>query len=700
MTAQPNNSKIPDLLSVLPEPLFRMKRFLLYKIFPGAKPGKTIKTPFYADGGPRKGLLDTAADLDRLVTLEEALDEFMVGGYSGIGFALSGDGIAAFDFDYCLSENGKLLKSHSGYEIIRKAKDMGAYIEVSPSGRGLRIVGPCSVEGAYSKDGTEVWSAKRYVTLTGDVWANPKGWVGLDPLRSPLGAPKERVEHEDDDDGPIITPKTLGELKSALDAISSDERELWIRMGMALKTIGPKGKALWMAWSAKSEKFVEADAERVWDSFEPGRTNYKAVFSEAQGHWDWDNPGKKTKKPFSEDPEEDDEDEEEDEAPSSRQIDLGEQKLFPTEYILDGFLPAQVSVIAGAWGAGKSTNLIPLLASAAHLSPEEWGFNPTLRRHIVWVTEAPEQARDTLYSLAKSEGAAPWAEFKKWFHLFPAKRLSPKAMARQLKRLAEELTTTAENGYKVKPVIVLDTTTANLDLENESDNSVVGAAMSTLKQALPSTPIVLIGHTPKALVKSDVADMTFRGAGAWEAEAAATYFLVYDQDTEMRFLAIRKARFTPDYREIDFDHAGGSEIVETPWGEPQSKGYLHGVPSKSDGQARRAAREEVIEERRQEQQERSRSDRQQRILDFVRQCALDGTLATRASIRAEVGGKNELLVEATNRLTEAGLLVSHHIGTRVEGLGFGGRIPDIVLPPEVDLEAFLDRARANFEERE
>jgi hypothetical protein len=136
--------------------------------------------------------------------------------------------------------------------------------------------------------------------------------------------------------------------------------------------------------------------------------------------------------------------------------------------------------------------------------------------------------------------------------------------------------------------------------------------MSVLKQTLPGLPIILIGHTPKAMVRADVGDMTFRGAGAWEAEAAATFFLIHDFETEMRFLAIRKARFRPAYPEIDFDFAGGSEIVETPWGEPQSKAYVHGVPTKSSGEARKAARAEVVQDRKDQVKEKSVTERQRR----------------------------------------------------------------------------------------
>lgn len=693
----------PDILEVLPPRLLDMQRFLLWREFPGAKPGKTRKTPFYASGEPRKGLLDIDNDLRKLVSFDEAMDVYMLGGYSGIGYAVvGGDNIGAFDIDHCLTEDGQLIDSHAGYKLVLEAKRRGAYIERSPSGTGLRIIGPCTNEEAYSKNDLEYWGAKRYVTLTGEVWANPGGWVSIDDLRDTLAPRRENKERkeDDDDDDVIITPRTIEELESALEAIDADERELWIRMGMALKTVGQKGYRLWIEWSKKSQKFNQADADRVWDSMRPQSTNYKAVFTEAQQEWGWRNPRKgkplTDKEPHEDDDEQDEHLEGDDVSSLYPPVDYGDLKrLRHTEFILDGFLPAGVSVIAGAWGAGKSTNLIPLLASVCHLAPEEWGFWPTLRRHVIWITEAPEQAWDTLYSISKAEGAADRHEFKNWFHLFSAKRKDPKVVAKNIKKMLPGFTHEAENGFPIQPVVVLDTTTANLDIENESDNSMVGAAMSALKQALPGVPIVLIGHTPKALTRADVGEMTFRGAGAWEAEAAATYFLIYDQETEMRFMAIRKARFTPTYREIDFDSESGSEIVETPWGEPQAKGYLHGVPRKSDGQARKQARQEVIEEKKEDQKAKQMTERQSRVLAVVRDMIDKNRLPTKTAVREAIGGKAEMVIGAMDRLLESGLLVSHQLRKeQAEQMGhtMKGRIPEVLLPAEVDLSLFIETA--------
>jgi len=681
---------LAHLEEVLPDELLRQRRFLIWNEEPHPKdPGKRIKVPYYPSGKRRRGPLGSDRDLSQLTTLPEAFEAATALRMTGVGFALVGEGIGAFDLDNCLDEDGHLIESHAGADLVIEAEMAGAYMEVSPSGRGLRIVGASSITEAYSRDGLEYWGTGRFITLTGDVWSNPKGFRCLEDFRKRIQPLRPVSEHSlDEDEVPIITPRLLSNLKSALASINADERELWVRMGLALKGLGDKGFQLWDEWSRTSDKYDRQDSLRVWDSLRPTVIGYKSVFSEAQENWGWENPEARRNRSNEEgdgDPD--------DPIPSStkgpERVPLGDMVLHPTEFVLDGFLPTGVTVIAGAWGAGKSTNLIPLFASVAHLTPEDWGFWPQLRRKVIWVTEAPNQARDTLYSLAKAGGSASWQEFREWFHLYQAKRQSPRATAKFLRRRVEELTYELPNGFKVAPALVLDTTSANLDLENESDNSEVGAAMAELKQRLPGIPLTLIGHTPKALAKSDVSDITFRGAGAWEADSVATYFLVHDQDTDIRFLAIRKCRFTPTYSEIQFDHFAGSEIVDTPWGEPQSKSYLHGIPIRSSGEQRRAAQEAVREEKREQQRERALSDRQTRIMAMVSEAAAAGEMLTKASIRKALGGKTELAVAALDRLLESGRVKLVEIP---EGAwDQDGRTPEgIILPAEVDPELFFD----------
>lgn len=91
---------------------------------------------------------------------------------------------------------------------------------------------------------------------------------------------------------------TLADLQSALDFMSSDDRERWVRMGHALCKLGERGFRMWLDWSRKSDKFDERDAVRVWNSCKGGRTDFRAVFAEAQRQG-WSNPARHDAGPFS-----------------------------------------------------------------------------------------------------------------------------------------------------------------------------------------------------------------------------------------------------------------------------------------------------------------------------------------------------------------------------------------------------------------
>ena len=78
---------------------------------------------------------------------------------------------------------------------------------------------------------------------------------------------------------PKSTPPAWSELegariRSALQVIPADEREIWLRVGMALHwtTWGDRARALWDEWSKKSQKFEDSEQEKAWNSF--GRVGY------------------------------------------------------------------------------------------------------------------------------------------------------------------------------------------------------------------------------------------------------------------------------------------------------------------------------------------------------------------------------------------------------------------------------------------
>ncbi len=94
--------------------------------------------------------------------------------------------------------------------------------------------------------------------------------VAFPPIEMPFVAPS-RVWRPRSDDGQRIA--------NALQRIPSNEREVWLRVGMALRNhYGDAGRAVWDPWSATSEKFDLRVQERVWRSFRRGGIGVGTIF--------------------------------------------------------------------------------------------------------------------------------------------------------------------------------------------------------------------------------------------------------------------------------------------------------------------------------------------------------------------------------------------------------------------------------------
>jgi Mrp family chromosome partitioning ATPase len=149
----------------------------------------------------------------------------------------------------------------------------------------------------------------------------------------------------------------------------------------------------------------------------------------------------------------------------------------PPRWVLPGFIGHGVLVVAGAHGVGKTTALLPLALTAAGLHGDD------LRERL---------------------------------HIVDAVRLDPSFVAQVGTTYREQFTRTVD-GVELLPLVVLDTKSAVLALDNENDNSEASAMMAALKQGFAGLPVWLIGHVAKAnLSRSDVTGLSSRGASAIE----------------------------------------------------------------------------------------------------------------------------------------------------------------------------------------
>jgi predicted transcriptional regulator len=137
---------------------------------------------------------------------------FASGGFDGIGFTLSGSGYAAYDLDHCHDPaTGKITD-----DALARVNRVGSYTEISPSGRGLRIIGEAKGEKHWSKQGAvEIFrNTKHYITITGNA-LNGNGSGALNNIDDAINADTGTT----DDEQPQHTttgPKTAEDLMSTV----------------------------------------------------------------------------------------------------------------------------------------------------------------------------------------------------------------------------------------------------------------------------------------------------------------------------------------------------------------------------------------------------------------------------------------------------------------------------------------------------
>ena len=156
-------------LANLPEaltPLVLCSRWLIWR-WEQAKNGKFTKPPYIATDPGRHAANN---DPSTWGPYKDAVSAVHAGRAHGIGFSLTGSDYAAIDLDDCRDpETGKIAAW--AQDIIDRAP--GAYVEITVSGTGLRILGVAAGAEAHrrfvvtAEAGVEVFrKATRYITIS------------------------------------------------------------------------------------------------------------------------------------------------------------------------------------------------------------------------------------------------------------------------------------------------------------------------------------------------------------------------------------------------------------------------------------------------------------------------------------------------------------------------------------------------------
>ena len=535
---------------------------------------------------------------------------------------------ASGNYLVCLDVDMKHASGPTNVAIQRMAKYVKQHkmlTEVSVSGRGRHVflwVSPPKesdqVLPKYKLGGgqeLEVFglpnSAGKSVLLSGnavvgefqeavDLYALLQDWgiIEQHQLQEPKPAPPSQ-SFDFTQLGSRIEDSDLDRAVKALHHISPDcDYDQWIELGQALHTeFGEAGLGPWMQWSMAGAKFAGTkDIEVHWKSFHQGKGVGLGTLYKHAKDCGYEPPTKQTERksavedfaavinaPVTTDAPD----------PSWPELALDLTRLNPIDYLIEGFMAHSFFILAGQPGVGKTTAVLSMCMVMAGFSVEGCEIHSKTRRKSIIVTEDSDQIIRTLFAYSKHYGIN---NLNDWFVVIDARRSNVK----DLLRLAHNIERHTVNG--IKPLLVLDTANATMDIDNENDNSEVGSFIAAIKQTIfiqQKAPVCILTHTNKTISRQD-SDAMARGASAFTGDATLTGVLFMDEDNQ-RYLKLTKTRYEPAFREIKFDSITFPEIVITPAGDLQEIICRVAIPAMSSEQDRRQAAAERQSDKKQQQ---------------------------------------------------------------------------------------------------
>jgi hypothetical protein len=385
-------------------------------------------------------------------------------------------------------------------------------------------------------------------------------------------------------------PDEMAKAAQALQHISPDcDYDQWIEIGQALHSeFGEQGCSLWDTWSQGGTKYQGTkDIEVHWKSFHQGKGVGLGTLYKHAKDAGWEAPTKQTERksavedfaavisqaPVATDVLD----------PSWPELALDLTKLNPIDYLIEGFMAHSFFILAGQPGVGKTTAVLSMCMVMAGFSVDGCEIHAKKKRKSIIVTEDSDQIIRTLFAYSKHYGIN---NLNDWFVVIDARRSNVK----DLLRLAHNIERHTVNG--IKPLLVLDTANATMDIDNENDNSEVGAYIAAIKQTIfiqQKAPVCILTHTNKTISRQD-SDAMARGASAFTGDATLTGVLFMDEDNQ-RYLKLTKTRYEPQFREIKFDSITFPELVTTPAGDLQEIICRVAIPAMSSEQDRMAAKQ-------------------------------------------------------------------------------------------------------------
>ena len=498
-------------------------------------------------------------------------------------------------------------------KLMDQAKERGLLTERSHSKKGGHIIFLAKPDDSLppkidlgNHQEIEIFghpgSAGKNVMLTGDsmrgnlidLGCTVKEFLATAGIQ--MQEPKPASQTQTFDFSQMLSKGSSSDFEKALDALNSINPDIdyedWIAIGQALHSeFGEQGKNAWYSWSSLGSKYQgEKDLDSHWKSFgKKDGVKLGTLYKHAMDHG-WQQPTKQSeRKSAVEDfaavinqvqaPAAEAND------PSWPELQLDLTHLKPIDYLIEGFMAHSFFVLAGQPGVGKTTAILSMSMVMAGFNLDGCEIYAKTKRKTIIVTEDSEQIIRTLFAYSKHFKIN---NLNDWFVVIDARRSEVK----DLLRLAHNIEKHTING--IRPLLVLDTANATMDIDDENNNSEVGSFIAAIKQTIfiqQKAPVCILTHLNKAVSRQE-SDAMARGASAFTGDATLTGVLFLDEDNQ-RYLKLTKTRYEPVFREIKFDSITFPEVVTTQAGDMQEIICRVAIPSMSSEKERMAAKQSM-----------------------------------------------------------------------------------------------------------
>jgi hypothetical protein len=340
--------------------------------------------------------------------------------------------------------------------------------------------------------------------------------------------------------------------------------------------------------------------------------------------------------------------------PLLRFFDLRKPPALPN-WVIPGFIAEGLVVIAGAHGVGKTSAILPLSLVAAGIHRKDDPLSPRHWRHVIYITEDLNQAHRIIRCLAEYDTDLMNVDtISDRLHLVESIRM-PVHRVIQVGHDYHERFTRVIDEVELKPLVVIDTKSSLIELEDENDNAAASEIVAALKQQFKGLPTWVIGHIAKAsLGRTDVDRLSMRGSSSFEADANQVLYLIKENNT--RYLVRGKTRFEAAWPELQIKSLTAELIEEDVWGDLQSVTlrWSQLLPSTT-------SRAQHSADARQADKAAAAEDLRSRVLSAVVEGQASGNHMNSTMLREKLGGRSADVDTARKELLACGAIVEENI---------------------------------------